>query len=207
MDHPGGTPASVSYTATMTADPARHRTPEELEAALAHIRLAPDDHGTLELIVRRPDVDQREILDTGTLTPEAGLEGDSWGQRPDRTTPDGSPDPNKQLNIMNSRAVAAVAGPTERWALAGDQLYIDLNLSYETLPPGTRLGIGDAVLEVTAEPHTGCAKFTSRFGLDAMRFVNSPTGRTLNLRGINARVVHPGTISQGDPVVRLADPT
>lgn len=187
----------------MTTEPARHRTPDELEATLDHIRQAPADHGTLELIVRRPKVDEREVLETGHLSPEEGLEGDSWKQRGDPKTPDGCANPDKQLNIMNARAIAAVAGPAERWALAGDQLYINLDISTETLPPGTRLAIGQAVIEVTAEPHTGCAKFSARFGLEALRFVNSPVGRDLNLRGINARVVNPGPIHQGDRITRL----
>ena len=104
---------------------------------------------------------------------------------------------------MSSRAAALVAGDRERWPLAGDQLYVDLDLSDENLPPGTRLALGSAVLEVTDEPHTGCKKFTARFGLDAMVFVNSPVGRALNLRGINARVVESGTVRVGDAVTKL----
>jgi MOSC domain-containing protein YiiM len=105
-----------------------------------------------------------------------------------------------QINIMNARATALVAGSKDRWPLAGDQLYVDLDLSGANLPPGTRLAIGSAVLEVTSQPHTGCAKFVARFGLDAMKFVNSPVGRELNLRGINAKVVTAGTIRVGDDV-------
>lgn len=187
----------------MTADLARHRTSEELEAALGHIRQAPADHGTLKLIVRRPAVDEREVLDTGMLSMDEGLVGDTWNRRGSNKTPDGSPLLDAQINIMNARAAAAVAGPIERWPLAGDQLYIDLDISLETLPAGTQLAISTAVIEVTAEPHTGCGKFSRRFGLDALRFVNSPTGRALNLRGINARVVHPGLIHTGDTVTRL----
>ena len=186
----------------MTADPARHRTPDELEAALDQIRQAPADHGTLELIVRRPAVDEREVLESGTLSREEGLVGDTWNQRGSSKTSDGGPLLDAQLNIMNARAAAAIAGPIERWPLAGDQLYIDLDISLDTLAPGTRLAIGEAVIAVTAEPHTGCGKFSARFGLDALRFVNSPTGRALNLRGINARVVQPGTVHRGDSVVR-----
>ena len=186
----------------MTADPVRHPTLDELEASLDHIRQAPVDHGTLELVVRRPAVDEREVLPTGRLTQEEGLEGDNWNQRHYPKAPDGPP-PDTQLNIMNARAAAAVAGSIDRWPLAGDQLYIDLDLSTETLPPGTRLALGEAVIEVTAEPHTGCGKFSARFGVNALHFVNSPTGRTLNLRGINARVVKSGTIRQGDQVTRL----
>ena len=187
----------------MTADAAPHPTLEELEATLDHIRQAPADRGTLELIVRRPAVNEREVLEIGQLTHEEGLEGDNWNQRRYPKASDGPP-PDTQLNIMNARAAAAVAGPIERWALAGDQLYIDLDLSTEGLPPGTRLAIGQAVIEVTAEPHTGCGKFSSRFGPDALHFVNSPTGRALNLRGINARAVHPGPIRTGDHVTRLS---
>ncbi|MCY3861648.1 MAG: MOSC domain-containing protein [bacterium] len=187
----------------MTADSAHHRTPEELEASLSHIRQAPADNGTLELIVRRPAVDEREVLESGTLSLEEGLVGDTWNQRSSSKSPDGGPLLDAQLNIMNARAAAAVAGPIDRWALAGDQLYIDLDISTETLPPGTRLALGEAVIEVTAEPHSGCGKFSSRFGLDALRFVNSPTGRALNLRGINARVIHPGPIHTRDKVTRL----
>ena len=187
----------------MTPDPARHRTPEELAAALDHIRQAPADYGTLELIVRRPAVNEREVLESGLLTLEEGLEGDTWNQRGSRKTPDGGPLIDAQINIMNARTAAAIAGPIERWALAGDQLYVDLDISLESLPAGTQLAIGEAVIEVTAEPHTGCAKFSSRFGPEALRFVNSPTGRSLNLRGINAKVAHPGLINQGDSVTRL----
>ena len=188
----------------MTADPARHRTPDELEAALDNIRQAPADHGTLELIVRRPAVDEREVLDTGMLSLDEGLVGDTWNQRPSAKTPDGGPLLDAQLNIMNARAIAAIAGPIERWPLAGDQLYIDLDISLETLPPGTRLTIGEATIQVTAEPHTGCAKFSSRFGLNALRFVNSPVGRALNLRGINAKVITPGQITKGDRVTPIS---
>ncbi len=187
----------------MTAGSARHRTADELEAALAHIRQAPADHGTLELIVRRPAVDEREVLESGKLSLTEGLAGDTWNRRGSSKTPDGGPLLDAQLNIMNARAAAAVAGSIDRWALAGDQLYLDLDLSGETLPAGTRLALGEAVIEVTAEPHTGCRKFSARFGLDALRFVNSAVGRALNLRGINARVVGAGPIRTGDTVTRV----
>ncbi len=187
----------------MTGETAHHPTTAELEATLDHIRQAPTDNGMVELIVRRPAVDEREVLEVGQLSLQEGLEGDTWNQRPSSKSADGGPHPDMQLNIMNSRAAGAVAGPIERWALAGDQLYIDLDLSTETLPHGTRLAIGEAVIEVSPQPHTGCAKFSARFGLDALRFVNSPAGRALNLRGINAKVVQPGTIQQGDLITRL----
>ncbi len=183
-------------------DPER-RTVAELEAGLEEIRRSPDTAGVLALIVRRPAIDAREVLESGELDESLGLVGDTWNVRPSRRTDDGGPHPDMQLNVMNARVAALVAGPVERWPLAGDQLYVDLDLSETNLPPGTRLALGDAVIEVTAQPHTGCAKFSGRFGADALRFVNEPGGRALRLRGMNARVVSGGTVSRGDPVTKL----
>jgi MOSC domain-containing protein YiiM len=143
-------------------------------------------------------------LEVGELDLAEGLLGDTWKARSSTRTPDRSPHPDMQINVMNSRAIALIAQQKDRWALAGDQLYVDLDLSPANLPAGTRLRIGSAEIEVTEEPHTGCAKFVSRFGLDAMKFVNSPTGRQLSLRGVNARVVTPGRIRVGDVVTRKA---
>ena len=176
----------------------KHLTTEELHAGLEAIRQSPKDEGVLELIVRRPQIGEREVLAEGQLDIVDGLVGDSWSTRGSRRSKDGQAHPDMQLNIMNARVIALVAQERERWHLAGDQLFMDLDLSAENLPPGTRLAVGSAVIEVTAEPHTGCQKFVSRFGLDAMKFVNSPLGRELNLRGINARVVQPGTIRVRD---------
>ena len=183
---------------------ARHLTTAELEAGLDEIRRAPRDEGTLELIVRRPEVDEREVLDAGELNLEVGLVGDSWITRGSSRTPDGSAHPDMQLNIMNSRVTALVAQHKDRWQLAGDQLYLDLDLSEENLPAGTRFAIAAAVIEVSPQPHLGCRKFVSRFGLEAMQFVNSPLGRQLRLRGINARVVSAGVIRVGDVVRKIA---
>ena len=182
----------------------RHRTTAELEAGLDQIRRAPKDAGTLDLIVRRPRVDEREVLDCGELSLELGLVGDSWITRRSSRTPDGSPHPDMQLNLMNSRATALVAQHKDRWQLAGDQLYLDLDLSEANLPAGSRFTIGAAVIEVSPQPHLGCKKFVSRFGLEAMQFVNSPLGRQLRLRGINARVVSGGVIRVGDMVRKIA---
>ena len=174
----------------------------ELMARLDQVRAAPQDNGTVDLIVRRPAPGEREELEEGVLDLVEGRVGDGWSRRPSKKTPDGGPHPEMQLNLMNALAALAVAAddPARR-ALCGDQLYVDLDLSEANLPPGTRLALGDeAVIEVTAEPHRGCAKFSERFGVDAVRFVNSPEGRALKLRGINAKVVVPGTIRRGDPI-------
>jgi hypothetical protein len=160
----------------------------ELEAGLAHIRRSPPDGGRVELIVARPAENEREFLTEGVLDPAHGLLGDSWRLRPSLRPPDRSPHADKQLNLMNSRVAALVAGTSERWAPAGDQLYVDLDLSEANLPAGSRLALGSAVIEVTAEPHLGCQKFAQRFGRHALRFVNSPVGRELRLRGVNAKV-------------------
>ena len=176
----------------------------DTETALADIAASPSDRGVLELIVRRPAIDEREILDVGELSLECGLVGDTWDRRPSKRTPDGSPHPDMQLNIINSRLSRIVAGEdADRRALAGDQLHVDLDLSPENLPAGTRLAIGSAVVEITAQPHTGCAKFAGRYGADALRFVNTGRGREMRLRGINAKVVVAGTVSAGDTVIKL----
>ena len=182
----------------------KHLTMVELEAGLEEIRRSPKDEGVLELIVRRPKVGEREVLAEGELDVTEGLVGDTWVTRGSRRSKDGLAHPEMQLNIMNARTIALVAQDRERWHLAGDQLFVDLDLSGDNLPPGTRLALGTAVIEVTAEPHTGCEKFVSRFGVDAMKFVNSPLGRELNLRGINAKVVTRGVIRVRDVAKKLS---
>jgi hypothetical protein len=181
----------------------RHLTRDELMAGLEEIRRSPCDEGVLALIVRRPRVDGREVLERGELDPLQGLVGDSWSRRASGRSVDGGPHPLMQLNVMNARAAALVAQHPYRWPLAGDQLYVDFDLSLANLPAGTRLAIGSAVIEVTPEPHTGCGKFVARFGLEAMKFVNSTIGRELNLRGINARVIQPGEIHVGDIIRKV----
>jgi hypothetical protein len=181
----------------------RHLTMAELEARLDDIRRAPSDEGVLQLIVRRPRVEEREVLEEGQLDLAEGLVGDCWLSRGSSSMADGSANPDMQLNIMNARVTALVAQEKDRWQLAGDQLYIDMDLSAENLPVGTQLAIGSAVIEVTSPPHLGCRKFVSRFGLDAMKFVNSAVGKELHLRGINARVVQPGNIRVGQVVKKL----
>ena len=174
-----------------------------LEAGLDHIRQAPKDQGVLQLIVRRPATEQREVLDQGQLDLAEGLVGDNWKTRGSSRTEDGSPHPDMQLNIINVRSIGLLSPDQERWQLAGDQLFIDLDLSDENLPAGTRLAIGDTIIEVTDQPHNGCKKFAERYGQDAIKFVNSAVGKELHLRGINARVVQPGIIRQGDVVSKI----
>jgi hypothetical protein len=180
-----------------------HVAAEELEAGLPEILESPTQQGTVELVVRRPAEGEREVLGEGQLDLEGGLVGDAWLSRGSRSTADGSANPATQLTLMNARVIALLAGPRERWPLAGDQLYVDLDLTPENLPPGTRLEVGSAVIEVTEEPHTGCAKFTERFGSAAIRFVNSPSGRALRLRGMNTRIVEPGVVRPGDTIRKL----
>lgn len=183
----------------------KHLTMQELEAALEHLREAPKDNGVVQLIVRRPRTDDREVLDQAELDPVKGLIGDSWCFRPSSRTPDHSPHPEMQINIMNSRVTALVAQEKDRWPLAGDQLYIDMDLSRENLPGGTQIAIGTVVLEVSPLPHTGCHKFVDRFGIDAMKFVNSRVGKELCLRGINARVIKGGVIRVGETARKISN--
>jgi MOSC domain-containing protein YiiM len=179
----------------------RHRTADELAAGMAHVRVAPRDTGTLEMIVRRPGVDEREVVAEGRLTAEDGLVGDHWRARGSRSTPDGSADPDRQVTVMSSRYVDLLAGGDRAaWPLAGDQLYVDLDLSVGNLPAGTRLALGTALVEVTEPPHTGCAKFSTRFGSEALRLANSPEGRELRLRGLHVRVVESGVVRAGDTI-------
>jgi hypothetical protein len=175
---------------------------ERLRAGLDRIRAAPADHGTLILLVRRPSVEQREVTSEARLDLVAGFTGDNWLTRGSSSTPDGSAHPDKQVTVMNARVAELVAGGPDRMPLAGDQLYVDLDLSVRNLPPGSLLKIGEAVLKVSEVPHLGCAKFVERFGAEAMRFVNSQLGRQLRLRGMNARVVVPGLIRRGDIAVK-----
>ena len=170
---------------------------------LDSVRRSPADAGRVELIARRPEVDAREVLEEATLDPDLGLVGDNWSVKPSLKT--GAPNPEAQITVMNARVAALVSGgdDRERWAQAGDQLYVDLDLSYSNLPPCTKLQVGEAVIEVSAEPHLGCGKFLKRFGLDAQKLVNSAAGRELNMRGINTTIITGGVVRTGDSVVKL----
>ena len=172
-----------------------HLTTEQIDAGMEQVLRSPTDGGSLEKIVRRPDTGLRETVDEGVLDVDLGLVGDNWMSR--------SPDPVGQIAMMNSRFLSLIAQSEQRCELAGDQLIVDLDLSMENLPPGTRLAIGSAVLEIQGKPHTPCAKFSARFGQDALRFVSTPSGRELRLRGLYARIVQSGTARAGDTVTKL----
>jgi MOSC domain-containing protein YiiM len=162
-----------------------------VQADLEDVRRSPTGAGRVELIVRRPAEDEREVLAGGYLDINYGLVGDGWARR--------SGNRDRQVTIMNSR-VAALLAPRERWALAGDQFFVDLDLSQANLPPGSQLSIGRAALEISDDPHLGCKKFAVRFGTDALRLVNSQLGRQLCLRGLNARVIRRGLVRLGDRI-------
>jgi MOSC domain-containing protein YiiM len=180
-----------------------HVSRDRLMAGLDHVRDAPTDRGELVAIVRRPVAGERELVGEAMLDDEIGLVGDNWLTRGSKSTPDGSASPDRQITVMNARIAELVAGGTQRMALAGDQLYLDLDLSVDNLPVHSLIRLGEAVLEVSDAPHLGCAKFVERFGAEAMRFVNSRLGRQLRLRGANTRIVVPGTIRVGDIATRV----
>lgn len=178
----------------------KHKCIADLEVTLDFIRQSSERESRVELIACRPAVGERRVLQVAELTLERGLVGDNWQTRRSRGP---SANPDMQLTLMNARAIGAIAGDKSLWPMAGDQFYVDLNLSQDNLPPGTRLQLGEAIIEVTAEPHLGCRKFSDRYGKDAVKFVNSDLGKLLNLRGINAKVISPGSVSLGAPIIKL----
>ncbi len=175
----------------------------EIESGIAQVLLSPKDAGVLEMIVRRPKVNEREIIETGVLDVENGLIGDNWLSRGSSRTNDGKGHPEMQLNVMNYRFALLIAGHRDRVQLAGDQLFVDFDLSPANLPPGVRLSVGSAIIQVTEIPHLGCKKFVERFGIDAMKFANSDFGRAHNLRGINAKVVASGEIRTNEIISKV----
>ncbi|MCU0498271.1 MAG: MOSC domain-containing protein [Anaerolineae bacterium] len=176
---------------------------DQLTAQWAQFDPSPYDQGRLELIVARPQLTERHCLNQAQLDLHDGLIGDNWRVRGSRHTPDGSANPDQQITLMNSRVIQLLSGDRERWALAGDQLFVDFDLSETHLPAGTLIQIGEAILMITAKPHTGCKKFSERFGVDALQFISTPEGRAKRLRGVNARVIQNGTIRIGDSVIKL----
>jgi MOSC domain-containing protein YiiM len=187
----------------MTVTATRHRIREELDAGLAHVLAAPKDGGRIEAIVVRPETDARRAVAEVAISAAGGVEGDHWAKGCWKSTPDGRPDPDVQICIMNARAIALIAGDRDNWPAAGDNLFVDMDLSPENLPPGTRLSLGSAEIEITAEPHTGCAKFIARYGRDACVWVNTGPGKANRLRGIYAKVVKDGRIAVGDRLVKV----
>lgn len=182
----------------------RFTTVAELQAGIDDIKASPKDNGSVQKIVCRPAVNERRELQEAQLDLAIGLVGDNWLSKGFRKSVDGRAHPDMQLNLMNAGAIALIARSADRWQLAGDQLFVDLDISPDNLPPGSQLRIGDATIMVTAEPHLGCSKFMDRFGRDAAQFVNSELGKSLNLRGINARIIQPGTVRVGSLISKLA---
>ncbi len=188
---------------TSSQENLKHLSTDELEAGLETALTSPTNQGIVDLIVCRPDIGQRKVLQSAEFSTEVGLVGDNWSKKPYSKSPDGGPHPEMQVTMINSRVLKLItAGDTSRMAVPGDQLVVDFDLSRENIPPGTRLNIGSTIIEVTETPHTGCAQFVGWFGSDAMRFVNSSQGRELCLRGINSKVIQSGTISQGDQITK-----
>jgi MOSC domain-containing protein YiiM len=181
----------------------KHLTRDELQAGLPHILASPQDNGVLEAIVIRPAQVERADLESSEISLEGGVHGDHWAKGCWMSTEDGKPHPDVQICIMNARCIGLIAHERERWPLAGDNLFIDMDLRPDNLPPGQRLRIGTAVIEITAVPHNGCAKFVERYGKAAVVFVNAPKGKAMRLRGIYARVVEDGRISVGDRVDKV----
>ena len=180
-----------------------HLNTEQLEAGMEHVLQSPSDDGSLMMIVRRPEVESREVLQEGKLDASVGLVGDNWQARGSSSTEDGSAHPEAQLTLINARFISLIARAEDRWQLSGDQLVVDMDISVENLPVGTQLSAGSAVLEVTSKPHTGCGKFSRRFGRDALRLTATPRGRAMRLRGMYARVIESGTVRVGDSVVKV----
>ena len=180
-----------------------HLNLEQLEAGVENIKRSPKDGGVLECIVIRPGTNQRVDLQECELSPEGGVHGDNWASRTKQFLPDGNPNPAVQVSLMNSRTVDLLAQDRARWPLAGDNLYVDLDLSRDNLQPGQQLAIGSVVLEVTDVPHNGCAKFVERYGPNATGFVNSKSGKALRLRGVYAKIVKAGTVKVGDSINKV----
>jgi hypothetical protein len=186
----------------VTAAPAVPAQARDFSPHLDALLAAPSDGGRVEEIILRPARDERRPVAEAVIDVDEGVVGDSWRSRGSSSRPDGSANPEAQVTIMSVRVLTAIEPDRSRWALAGDQLLVDADLSVANLPPGTRLAVGEAILEVSGEPHTGCAKFSARFGSDALRWINSPLGRDLRMRGVNLRVIRGGTVRVGDGLRR-----
>lgn len=179
-------------------DPHWHRTWAELESGLQALPPAPRDLGRVTAIIRRPEPQQRESLESVDLSVEAGIPGDAWNRAPTKS-------PEGQLAVMNT-AIARLIANGQDLVVFGDNLFVDLDLSAASLPSGSRLSVGNAIVEVTPLPHNGCKKFHARFGPDALRLVQAPGTRAQNYRGIYWKVVTSGQVQVGAPVHVLSRP-
>jgi MOSC domain-containing protein YiiM len=164
---------------------------DELEERWAAAEPAPRGSGSVRLICVRRGGGVHECPDRVEVTLERGVEGDRWidGENPVR---------DAQVTLMNVRVVELIRRDGQPLDTPGDNFLVDLDLAEEALPPGTPLRLGEAVLEATALPHTGCKKFRERFGLDALKWVNDHRDR--RLRGMNCRVLEAGWVAVGDRV-------
>jgi len=173
-------------------DPFRHLGLDALEAGLRSLPALPRTGGRVVLICRRTPDGSRETPARTELTFADGVPGDDWSRRPPR-------DPEAQLAVMCA-PVAELIANGQPLVVFGDNLFVDLDLSNASLPTGTRLRVGGAVVEVTPKPHNGCSKFHARFGADALRFVQAKPTRDRNLRGIYWKVIEPGAVAVGDAI-------
>jgi len=175
----------------------------ELELGIDEIKSSPKDSGVLEMIVRRPETETREIINSVEINLENGLAGDNWKARGSTHTSDHSADPETQITLMNTRVIQLLSGDKENWGWAGDQLFVDMDLSMDNLPPHSQIQIGSVILEISAKPHTGCKKFSGRYGIEALEFISTPLGKSLRMRGVNAKVIQSGDIQVGDVIKKL----
>jgi MOSC domain-containing protein YiiM len=180
-----------------------HPNLDTLETGLTNIQNSPRDNGSLEMIVVRPEKKHRATLQECELSLKRGVEGDHWAKGCWKSLPDGSPDPDVQVTLMNSRCLELISASKSQWPLAGDNLIVDMDLSIHNLQPGQKLSVGSAVLQITSVPHTGCNNFKERFGVDSLKFISSKKGKELRLRGIYARVVQDGYVKLGDRVKKI----
>lgn len=181
----------------------RHLTRAELAAALPQVTAGPKDHGELKAIFVRPGPGQRLDVSSVAISSAGGLEGDHWAKGCWKSLPDGSPDPDVQVFIMNARFLDLIAQERSHWASCGNSFVADMDLGADNLPVGTRLKAGSAELEITAVPGTGCEAFIEWYGRDACVFVNTGEGKKNRLRGVYARVVKDGVVRIGDTLTKI----
>lgn len=172
----------------------------DLETILEDVRNSPTEVGKILLIAVRPANGERLVVDQARMSTETGLEGDNWL---DRSADKDNVSRHNQLTLMNSRFADAITPDGKGWELAGDQLYVDFDISLENAPAGTLLQVGGATIRISEEPHTGCAKFVRRFGREMLKMTQTDVGKDLRLRGVNASVIESGTVCTGDSIRRV----